>query len=151
MEHYCWHNLQVLHSRVKRWKSSETGQLHPSGLERLLGQLIWAACDLDTAKAMANNWEMKNASHTRLETASWKAAVLTSLGLWCWNSSAVLLVRANEALGCVSMDAMDTALVFLRPLLKYWTPVVMSALEMLRTWTDWFLSQGELVGWNLFL
>lgn len=113
------------------------GQLHPSGLERLLGQLICAACDLDAAKAMANNWEMKNASHTRLETASWKAAVLTSLGLRCWNSSAVLRVSANEALGCVSMDPMDTALtlslVFLRPLLKYWTPVVMSKLEMLRT------------------
>lgn len=51
---------------------------------------------------MANNWETKNASHKRLETASWKAAALTSLGLWCWNRSA--------ALGCVSTDLMDTEL-----------------------------------------
>lgn len=86
---------------------------------------------------MANNWETKNASHTRLETASWKAAALTSLGLWCWNGSAELRVRTNEALGCVNMDLMDIALifslVFLRPLLKYWTTVVMSTLEMLKT------------------
>lgn len=86
---------------------------------------------------MANNRETKNASHMRLETASWKAAALTSLGLWCWNGSAALRVRANEALGCVSVDLMDTALifspVFQRPLLKYWTTVVMSTHEMLKT------------------
>ena len=103
----------------------------------MLGQLICAAYDFNTAKVMANNWEMKNARHTRLETASWKAAALTSLGLWCWNSSAALRVRANEALGCVSMDLMDTALifspVFQRPLLRYWTTVAMSTLEMLKT------------------
>lgn len=86
---------------------------------------------------MAGNWEEKNASHTRLETASWKAAALTSLGLWCWNSSPALRVATNEALGRVRMGLMDTAfvfsLVFLGPLLKYWATVVMSTLEILKT------------------
>lgn len=62
--------------------------------------------DFNAAKFMASNWEGKNASHTRLETASWKAAALTSLGLWCWNSSPALRVATNEALGraCMGLD-----------------------------------------------
>ena len=129
VENYCWHNPQVLQSTAKRWKSSETGPLHPNTLDFLLGQLICAAYNFNAAKITANSWEMKNESHKRLEAASWKAEALTSFGLWCWNGSAALRVRANEALGCVSMNLM----VFLRPLLKYWTTFVMSTLEMLKT------------------
>lgn len=56
-------SANLLQSTVKWWKSSATGQLHPSSLDRLLGQLICAAYDFNTAKVMANNGNKDCKSH----------------------------------------------------------------------------------------
>lgn len=137
MENYCWHNPHALQSTVKRWKPSETSQLHPSGLDRLLGQLMCSVYDLMQPKSwptigkqriqVIQDWRQHPGKQQ--PWPAWDCGVGTALqALW---------VRANEALGCGSMDLMDTPLVFspvlLRPLLKYWTTVVMSTLGMLKT------------------